>query len=393
MRYTVLLLAFALIITVIMPSAVQADEESPDGHGIMGGPRMHDGSCEHDGPGMMEGRHGMRMMHRHMEPWELGWFERPWNFWRHLDEGTLDLDAMHFLANVRTVAILPFADLTSPTIEGESMMKNAGGPRRIVDNLAAEFMSRGYLVVPPVDAGVLFRNYMEGEEILEVEQQEIANNRLFFDNMPERALEYYLESIPGLERQRLAGSGFDDYPDREDIQAVAAILGADCIIRGFVNEFAVSRDVDADWRTFIPPFLGLINPDRRTRIEVAYYLYDGHSGEMIWNGTIELTRDCNWPMFTSERELIDDTEHEVVWEMTSRVIPNWMDLIWSHPEWVPFEMWYEYDEFMDDGPMMHPGWLNPMRRGWHDKYERHDCRFDLDPAEGYDEDYAEKECL
>jgi len=322
------------------------------------------------GYGRGDGR-GMRM--RFDGPFEECWYERPWNFWRHLEEGTLDYDAMHYMGDVRTIAILPFMDATSPSNQGTSRLEQAGGPRRIVENLAAEFMSRGYLVIPPMDSQAVYRNILEFGS--PVTSSEISNNRFWFEIMPERALGYYMEAVPGLNDQYDRSTGRTYYVSPDDIRKIAEELGADCVVRGFIYEYSVTRDMDPDWRTFMPPFLGLINPDRRAVIEVAYYLYDGPTGEMVWNGSVEVRDDANWPLFESEGELLWDVEHEAVWQMTGRILPNWADLVWGHPNWVPFEMWHDFDGEEWDGYMQRPGWVNPLRDGWHESYERSDVRW------------------
>jgi hypothetical protein len=328
------------------------------------------------------GMHGMGMYGMGMHqggPWEMPWYDRPWDFWRHVKEDSLDYDAIHFMSNVRRIAILPFIDMTDPTIEGYSRLDDAGGPRRLADNLAAEFMNWGYLVIPQPDVEAFFTMYMSGNEYREVDT--MANNQFFFDNMPNRAMDFYTAEVPGLNRYGQSSSMIGRYLTREDYVLIGEMLEADCIVRGFVNEYAVTSDIDADWRTFIPPFLGLINPDRRVTMEVAYYLYDAHSGEMIWNGTVDIQNDANWPMFTSDRELIRKSEQMAALQMTEHVLPGWHRLLTSHPAWVPFQAWddpcWDYGDRWDQPP----NWLNPMRMGWHDTYERNELRFENEPVE------------
>jgi hypothetical protein len=326
-------------------------------------------------------------------PPEIGmsWFTRPWDFWRHMDERSLDYDAIRYMGNVRRIAILPFDDLTTPTIAGQTKLQQAGGPRRLVDNLAGEFMKWGYLVVPPSDAEAYLNTYIQGNTSSQRVGTE-GNNMFWFQNMPERAMNFYAENVPGLAEQRMDNVQSNIWLSREDIIHIAQTLEADCIVRGFVNEYAVSRDIDADWRTFVPPFLGLINPDRRVTMEVAYYLYDGASGELVWNGIVEITNDANWPMFTSDAELIEDTEQGMAEQVSGHVLPHWMDVMMCHPDWVPFPMWNEgFDGCMGMGMgrgmgmgmgyQERPDWLNPYRMGWHDEYLRDDAKIDIDPVE------------
>jgi hypothetical protein len=373
MRYTPYFLAVMLLLAaVIVSPAIAGDKDGEDGQ-----PMMLEEVHPDMNPPMAGGPQGEM---RACGPWERCRYEMPWNFWRHLDEGILDLDAIHYMGNVRTIAILPFADQTSPTMEGDSRLGASGGPRRIVENLAAILMARGYLVIPPADAEAAVSAYLRAGQA--PTSPEIANNRFYFQNMPQRAIDFHLEMVAGLQEQYdYCTSTGSEYLGREDIQAISGALGADAVIRGFIYEFAVTRDIDADWRTLVPPFLGLINPDRRATVEVAYYLYDGPSGELIWNGAVDVRDDAAWPLFESERELLRDVEHQAAWGAAEHILPNWMDLIQAHPQWVPYEMWYEFGDEAWEGESRFPNWINPMREGWHRAYHRHGWRFEMQPVE------------
>ena len=409
MRQTLFFILIALMVSIIIAPTAIADE-TKDGDQACSGDQScemegecsgecssEEGECQdmgmmgmHDmeGPHMGEGvrMHDMEGPHMGEGPMMecgpmMGWGDRPWDMWRHMDERSLDFDAIRFMGSVRRIAILPFGDMTSPTVNGQTKLQEAGGPRRLVDNLAAEFMRWGYLVVPPPDVEAFYNVVIHGVEP-RLEGTE-GNNHFWFENMPDRAMDFYAEMVPGLADQRLGNYQAQVWLSRENIIQIAEVMEADCVIRGFVNEYSVSRDIDADWRTFVPPFLGLLNPDRRVTMEVAYYLYDGHSGEMIWNGTVDIQNDTNWPLFTSDMELINDSEHAAAWQMTGHVLPNWGNMVMGHPDWIPFRMWHEdFDGcMMDMGPMMRPDWVNPYRMGWHDEYYRDDAKIDIDPVE------------
>jgi len=369
MRYTVFLLAFMLLFASSFATASYGEEPCAEQDVHMG-----------DNPSAMESKEPCE--ESNMGPWEGMWFDRPWDMWRHVDEGTLDMDAVHYMSDVRTIAILPFVDMTRPTYVGDPIINEAGGTRRIVENLATVLMDRGYLVIPPSDVESVINAYFRGSVFPTELTDETANNEFWFDKLPDRALEFYMDQVDGLEEQRYASfggeTGYSVSPT--DIQAISEALGSDCVIRGFVHEFALDEDIDADWRTFIPPFLGFFNPDVRLTVEVAYYIYDGHSGDMIWNGTVRVRHDEEWPIFNSESEVVSRIEMDIAHWFVDRTVPNWMDLVMVHPNWVPFEMWYEMDEM--EPFVQHPDWLNPLRHGWHNNYDRSEWRFDLpDPVD------------
>ncbi|MCK4720923.1 hypothetical protein KAU08_09695, partial [bacterium] len=273
MRYPLFLTVIVMLISAMISTQAIADEKNHDEHpGSDPGCDMEmDDCCESDGPpkaysgelgkcpeddeedfryeirierfgedmgmhgmGMQgTGMHGMGMygMGMHQDgPWEMPWYDRPWDFWRHVKEDSLDYDAIHFMSNVRRIAILPFIDMTDPTIEGYSRLDDAGGPRRLADNLAAEFMNWGYLVIPPPDVEAFFTMYMGGNEYREVDS--IANNQFFFENMPDRAMDFYSAEVPGLNRHRRSSSMISRYLTRDDYVLIGEMLEADCIVRG-----------------------------------------------------------------------------------------------------------------------------------------------------------------
>ncbi len=327
-------------------------------------------------------------------------FEGPWHhgmmmggMMQHMDDQHMNMEAMHYMNGVRTVLVLPFVDATRPTYEGEPMLADAGGPMRIVDNLVGALQERGYMVIPPRDAELAWMDYNFDEvRSLHANDEvppEMQNNNFYFENMPDRSMDFYQSMVPGLQEQEIELLGVGtSFVTPEDIIILAAMFDADVVIRGFVHEFAVTDDVDADWRTFIPPFLGLWNPDRRATMEVSYYMYCGHEGNMIWNTTIESQKNADWPLFNGEDELLRAVEHEVVWEATDMFLPNWMDVVCEHPQWVPFEMW---EGGCDSHMMMdvyRPDWLNPYRDGWHDEYLQGewDLHLNEDSGEKYEED-------
>jgi hypothetical protein len=347
-------------------------------------------------------------------PAEPTWFACKKDYFRHLNSMYMDKRATSYMANVHSVAILPFFDQTAPSNQGQSMLQAVGGPRRMVENLASAFMKKGYFVIPPLDVESALDLYVRvlPSDKDETKSVEVSNNKLYFTSMPDRALHYYLETIPELRTHQKAAldeeSSFFFSP--EDIVNVSTMLGADCIVRGYVQEYAVETAVDSDFRTFFPPFLGLLKPEHRAFIEVAYYVYDGKSGQMIWNGTIDAQNFAEWPLFQTDNKILRDDENMVSSGVMDAATPNWQDIMMNHPKWIMCDSWDKIGcgmkgmgmkgdmkcEGMDgckDGEMkgdmkcegmdgcegegVYPGafesrpdWINPMRHGWHQTHKR-----------------------
>jgi hypothetical protein len=336
------------------------------------------------------------------------WIAKKKDYLRHMDSEMMDRQAINFMANICNLAILPFIDLTKPSNEGYSQLDMAGGPRRIVENLAGAFMKKGYLVLPPMDAEAVLDNYLKTVPVAREEDNssEAANNRMYYTVLPDRTLTFMTSNIPGLKQ------GQKVYKDEEaaaflsaaDIVKIATELDADCIIRGFVQEYAIEKSVHADLRTFLPPFIGLISPEHRSYIEVSYYIYDGKSGQMVWNGTMHAEDIADWPLFERDSMLMRDSEDASTHRVMRRVTPNWQDLVMNHSKWIECDSWDMIGNCPMGGEMMNceegtcpegsmkegackegtcpdkakepevaqekPEWVNPMRHGWHKTYKR-----------------------
>lgn len=263
-------------------------------------------------------------------------FNKKKNYFEHMDFLALDAAATDFMGGVRVVAILPFIDLSNPTLFGKSMMDQAGGPRRIADGLAAALMEKGYLVVPTTQAEAALKEYLlmrpGGVSI----SPEIQNNKFYFDNMPSRAMDFYFKVVPGLKSQSKNEGQMDIFLSRDDIKNIADMLGADCIIRGYVQEYAVAERIDNDFRTLMFPFIGIFKPEHWATAKASFYMYNGKNGKPVWNGTIETFNVAQWPMFQSDSDLFKKSNNELVWGMAGRVTPDWEDVVMNHPEWLTY---------------------------------------------------------
>ncbi len=327
--------------------------------------------------GQGEGQHhGMNMYGEMEEGMDHGWAVKPWDMWGCIDGQSLDWEARTFMAGIRTVAILPIMDVSSTGIDREAWEIQGAGASRLTEIVAAELMHRGYLVIPPVDvkAGLVSEVGLVGAQY-----GALANNLLFRSIAPERATRYHLESIAGLEKQYMFDSPLLEALNTEDIMELAGELGADAVIRGFITDYDSHRIIESDFRTWFPPFIGLLSPERKTSMTVSFYLYDGVSGGLIWNGSVESQDSSGWDMVSSEETMERGLESVIAAMMVERIVPTWEYMVGMHPGWTPMECWGDEDLWGGDRDWTdRPGWLNPFRQGWHDDYERQELRWDVD---------------
>jgi len=319
---------------------------------------------------------------------DIGLYERPWGMWRHLDPMALDREAMRFMTGVRTIAIIPFLDLSDEGNERSPWMIEGAGSRRITEFLGAELMQRGYLVVPTMDTegalkdiqldtGIgLYSGTHSNEELA------VMNNILYRGRSFAEATRFHVETIPGLADHYRAD--FPAYQNLtvEEVSELASMLGADAIIRGVITDFQSHRQVDGDLRSIIPPFIGLWAPEQKVKLMVAFYLYDGPSGEMVWNSAVEVKNSSGWAFNPDARTTARSAEKQAVMEVVGRIVPGWDCLIMAHPGWMPHEMWFGEGRRWERRMIDRPDWINPFRRGWHDEYYRGDWRLPGKPYEG-----------
>jgi hypothetical protein len=127
------------------------------------------------------------------------------------------------------------------------------------------------------------------------------------------------QHAPGVfEAMRQPGEGA--YLSREEIMVIGEMLGADLVVRGSLSEYGVQRKPEADWRTFIPPFLGLFNPEREGMIEATMYMYDAHSGELVWVVYENIEMEPPLPLFKTNFEVMDSAEAYVARKMVSHLV-------------------------------------------------------------------------
>jgi hypothetical protein len=307
-------------------------------------------------------------------------FEQPWCMMRHMDERMLDRDGMEFMMNVQTIAIVPFADISCDTGIAASPFASYSGSAgcgRITEFLAAELMHRGYLVIPSSDVqGALSDN----SGIVNGMTAAAANNILYRNRSYPEALRFHLESVPGLADQYMLNTQSLPYLTADDIKGLASSVGAQAVMRGFIVERIMDKTVEADLRTLLPPFIGLFAPEQRITLSVSFYLYNGETGELIWNGSSEIRDSSGWDLTSNEASMTRLAEKQAVLNAVGRIVPGWDYLIETHPGWMPPEFWGEGGRW-GEGMIDRPDWLNPHRYGWHDEYYQGDWSLNVEPSD------------
>jgi hypothetical protein len=183
------------------------------------------------------------------------------------------------------------------------------------------------------------------------------------------------EVDPDLAEQMGYGTNREIYLSPEDIVGIASGLGVDLIVRGYITRTTYLQPPANDFDEWFDRIFDIDNS--KEVIQIAYYMYDGSTGEMLWNGTSDVRDRAGFPLFGSHGWRImnftpGNRHHDfpMDWEMLMEAHP-WRNHHGGghHNQGRNMEYMHEYD-------FHNPDWLNPYRNGWHDEYYRAHARWE-----------------
>jgi len=246
--------------------------------------------------------------------------------WGKVQYTELDYRAMGFLwdswliAEAGKVAILPFTDFSDDTLLSTPYggMETPAG-RRIAEMLGHQFTRLGLIPIPYDDGYGAFK-MLAGERPDQKKSEAQSNNFYHLGNKSPDLMEAVKYFAPGAVTA-MAGPGEGMYLSREEIIRLGEMVGADLIVRGSLSEYGMQKKIEGNWRTFIPPFLGLLNPEKEGMIEVTIYMYDAHSGELVWVTYEEIEIDPSLPLFHTNFEIMDSAEAQIALKLVSHLVP------------------------------------------------------------------------
>ena len=248
----------------------------------------------------------------------------PWH-WAKVKYTQLDFKAMEFLwsswvlPESGKIAILPFTDYSDESIISTPYGgSNTYAARRVAESLAYEFTRLGLKPLPyddclaAVDKLVAARDKSNPSEAM-------FNNGYFLENKSEDMIAAVKDSAPGVFSSMKSTS--EGAPlSIDDIKAIGGTVGADLVIRGSLSEYGMQSKHEANWRTFIPPFLGMFNPEKEGMIEATVYMYDAHTGELVWVVYEEIEVDPTLPYFKTNFEVMDSAEALMALKVVSHLV-------------------------------------------------------------------------
>ena len=245
-------------------------------------------------------------------------------YWVDVNYTELDFRAMGYLWDSGimpggTIAILPFTDYSSESLMGDKIarMTTAGG-RRLADDMAYQFTRIGMMPIPYDDCYAALRDVYGLDAAKMSEVDEI--NALHLKNKSETLLGAIAEFEPGILKGIMGmASGFS--LSREQLVMLGERLGADVIIRGSISEYGMQSKTEAHFRTFIPPFLGLWNKEKEGMIQIAVYMYDAYTGDLIWAAFEDVEKAPDFPMFSTDFEIMSSAEGDIARRIVSHLVP------------------------------------------------------------------------
>ena len=252
--------------------------------------------------------------------------EEEWE-WAWVDYTELDFRAMDYLwgnwiiQDGGTIAILPVSDYSTESILDDPLGGVMSGmSRRMANGLAHEFSRIGLMPLPYDDCiGVtdMVRGMREGA-VNELPGTD-KNNYVHMANKSAEMRGAILE----FDTNVISGKGFrrSSFLMQDELKMIGDMLGADLILRSSIGVYGLEEQIDDDWRTFIPPFLGVLNPEVSGMVGITVYLYDAHTGELIWFTQEYYTKSPAFPMFTSEYEIMYKAEMETARRVVSHLVP------------------------------------------------------------------------
>ena len=217
----------------------------------------------------------------------------------------LDREARTFIEQkVKRIAIVPFSDYTVTSAYGTKSFETWAS-RRINDYLSAEFVKIGKLVVPydvmTTTLAQVKTSPQESKGEAPTFQKQLAEIDLSSEVMAETMKAVYGTGLGMASANQMIATSLSS----DEVKALGKALGVQAIIMGAISDYGTKRHIKADVRTFIPPFLGLWNPSKKSAMRMMVYLYDTETGEMIWESMEEVSREPTFPLFSNEEDNYD----------------------------------------------------------------------------------------
>lgn len=217
-----------------------------------------------------------------------------------LDSGNpLDEFARSYMENdVERIAILPFSDYSSISpIPSQSQQYWAA--RRINDFLTAEFIKLSKVVVP-YDTMLAAVSEIRGvDKSTAPATGDILADQLRGMRFSDEGIDYFVQSAMN------TGSGSNDTAvlsmdlSAAEIITLGQALDVDVIFMGSISDYGMEKYIKSDARTFIPPFLGILNPTQKSTVRMLVYMYETKTGKLIWASMEEVINEPFFPLFST----------------------------------------------------------------------------------------------
>ena len=235
----------------------------------------------------------------------------------------LDAAAREFIeSDVERIAILPFSDYSSISpVKSESQTYWAS--RRIHDFMTEEFLKMGKLVVP-YDTMIAALSEIRGEKSSELTGMAFLQSQMADLSLSSASQQTVSEIIMKSPQGRGMATNVTSLDlTSAEIVMLGQALNVDAVFMGSISDYGTQEHIKADARTFIPPFLGIWNPSKKSMIRMLVYLYEVEGGELIWSSMEETSYEPTFPLLSSDNRNYEKLNRD----LAENIVNHFRDVI------------------------------------------------------------------
>jgi hypothetical protein len=235
-----------------------------------------------------------------------------------LDSGNpLDEFARTYIeTDVERIAILPFSDYSAISpVQSQSAIYWAS--RRIHDFMTAEFIKLSKVVVP-YDTMLAAVTEIRGvDKSATPPAEKLLSDQVRAMRFSDVGKDYFIRSAMNVGSNYMGSAVLSLDLSAAEIIALGQALDVDVVFMGSISDYGMEKYIKADARTFIPPFLGVINPTQKSTVRMLIYMYETKTGKLIWASMEEVENEPTFPLFSTSSMKFDKMNKMLAEQITN----------------------------------------------------------------------------
>jgi hypothetical protein len=217
-----------------------------------------------------------------------------------LDSGNpLDVFARSYMENeVERIAILPFSDYSAISpVQSQSAVYWAS--RRIHDFMTAEFIKLSKVVVP-YDTMLAAVTEIRGvDKSATPPAEDLLRDQIRAMQFSDVGKDYFIRNALNMSSNYMESAVLSMDLSAAEIITLGKALDVDVVFMGSISDYGMEKYIKPDARTFLPPFLGVINPTQKSTVRMLIYMYETKTGKLIWASMEEVKNEPFFPLFST----------------------------------------------------------------------------------------------